>query len=175
MLWEFLAFGGKMATEIERRFLVKDGFDPAAIATRSIHIVQSYLPETGSWVIRVRSEVSGWKTLYHMTMKRALSDMANEEHDLLISPEEYEDILPSCYSRIEKTRYLIEHDERMWEVDLYADPAVDPRIIAEVELSSEDAMVSLPEWIGREVTGDRYFSNYQIAERLSKNNLSSTK
>ncbi len=156
-----------MATEIERRFLVKDGFDPAAIATRSIHIVQSYLPETGSWVIRVRSEIIGREACYHMTMKRALSGMTNEEHDVLISQTEYDDILSSCYSQIEKTRYLIDHESLTWEVDFYADPSVEPRIIAEVEIDSENMTVNLPDWIDREVTGERYYSNHQIADRLA--------
>lgn len=157
-----------MAEEIERRFLVVPDFNPEKFSYKSVNIAQSYLPHTGSWTIRVRREESRENIRHIVTMKLAVSGMTNKEYEHEITPEEYKDILSSCYSHIEKTRHYIKAGERTWEVDVYKDETVDPRILAEIELASEDENLKLPEWIAREITGDRYYSNHQIAERLTK-------
>jgi adenylate cyclase len=54
---------------------------------------------------------------------------------------------------IEKTRYLVPHDGLIWEVDVH-EGALQGLVLAEIELEHEDLAFTLPEWIGREVTGD---------------------
>jgi len=64
---------------------------------------------------------------------------------------------------IEKTRYRIPHEGLTWEVDVFEG---DNRglITAEVELKSEDQAVSIPDWVGEEVTKDpRYFNANLVA------------
>ena len=59
---------------------------------------------------------------------------------------------------IDKVRYLVEHGGHTWEVDVFAGDNAG-LVIAEVELASEDEAVSLPDWVGAEVTGDpRYYN-----------------
>jgi adenylate cyclase len=65
---------------------------------------------------------------------------------------------------IEKTRHLIEHDGRTWEVDVFAGTN-SGLVMAEIELEAEDADVSLPPWVGREVTDDQRYYNSSLAIR----------
>ena len=63
--------------------------------------------------------------------------------------------------QIEKTRYTIEHAGHAWDVDVFGG-ANKGLILAEVELKSPDEAVSLPPWIGSEVTGDPRFRNSKL-------------
>ena len=65
---------------------------------------------------------------------------------------------------VEKTRYRIPQGPVVWEVDEFEG---DNRglITAEVELKDENQSVTLPDWIGQEVTGDpRYFNANLVAK-----------
>ena len=69
---------------------------------------------------------------------------------------------------IEKTRYRVSHEGLAWEIDEFEG---DNRglIIAEVELKDETQSVTLPGWIGQEVTGDhRYFNANLVANPFSQ-------
>ena len=54
---------------------------------------------------------------------------------------------------IEKHRYIIKQDKLTWFVDEFHGPN-EGLVVAEVELQSENQEVDLPDWIGREVSGD---------------------
>ncbi len=61
---------------------------------------------------------------------------------------------------IEKTRYRITLGDLVWEVDEFHGEN-QGLIMAEVELSSEDQAIALPDWIGLEVSqDDRYYNSY---------------
>jgi adenylate cyclase len=61
---------------------------------------------------------------------------------------------------IAKTRYKIPYEGHSWEVDVF-EGENEGLVMAEVELQSEDETVVLPEWIGKEVSGDkRYYNSY---------------
>ena len=65
---------------------------------------------------------------------------------------------------IEKTRYRVEHQGLTWEIDEF-DGDNTGLIIAEVELEEEDQAIMLPDWVGKEVTGDpRYYNASLIAD-----------
>lgn len=156
-----------MAEEPERRFLLKDGFDPALVAHESDTLAQSYLRDTGAWIIRVRRwEGEHGAEAHYLTLKRPLTDVTNREYEPPISAEMYEDILNDTGVEVVKTRYSIRHAGRIWEVDVFHDERVRPRMIAEVELPHKDADLEIPPWVSEEVTGDRWYSNAAIAQRL---------
>jgi CYTH domain-containing protein len=49
------------------------------------------------------------------------------------------------------------------ELDIYDDPLLLPgHAVAEVELQTIDAHVDLPEWLGREITGESGTSNHAL-------------
>ena len=61
---------------------------------------------------------------------------------------------------IEKTRYLVNVGNHVFEVDeFYGDN--EGLFIAEVELESEDEAYEKPDWLGPEVTGNvRYYNSF---------------
>ena len=68
---------------------------------------------------------------------------------------------------IEKTRYRIEYQGLVWEVDEFEGENAG-LVIAEVELADADQAVALPAWIGEEVTADpRYYNASLIANPFS--------
>lgn len=157
-----------MASEPERRFLVQEGFDPAKLAITTTSYIQSYLPDTGAWVIRVRKTRETDGDRYYLTLKRPRSSITNTEFEPEITPEMYLDIVTETGADVVKTRHTIENAGHLWEVDVYEDPDVEPRMIAEVELSHETEPLAIPSWAGPEVTGDRWYSNAQIGARLTE-------
>jgi len=65
---------------------------------------------------------------------------------------------------IEKTRYRILHEGLMWEIDEFGGENRG-LITAEVELKDEHQVVTLPGWVGQEITGDpRYFNSNLVAK-----------
>jgi CYTH domain-containing protein len=67
--------------------------------------------------------------------------------------------------RVVKTRYEVPlEDGLVAEVDVYHE-ALDGLVTAEVEFDSESAseLFAAPEWLGREVTGDKRYANKALA------------
>lgn len=61
-----------------------------------------------------------------------------------------------------KMRYIIEHLGNKWEVDVFYGKNKG-LIIAEIELETEYDVVTLPEWIDREVSDDPKYYNSNLA------------
>ena len=68
--------------------------------------------------------------------------------------------------RVRKTRHRVDHDGLTIEVDVFAGE-LDGLVVAEVEFDSEAASNKFqgPDWLGREVTGERAYENECLAER----------
>ena len=62
---------------------------------------------------------------------------------------------------IEKRRYLVEYESHTFEVDEFFGQN-EGLTIAEVELSSADEAFERPEWLGREVTGQKHYYNSHL-------------
>ena len=68
---------------------------------------------------------------------------------------------------IDKTRHIAMHDGMKWEVDVFHGENEGLRV-AEVELESEDQVISLPDWAGQEVSEDpRYYNSHLSREPFS--------
>jgi len=68
---------------------------------------------------------------------------------------------------IEKTRYRVESHGMVWEIDRFEGDNAG-LVVAEVELEEEGQAIVLPDWVGKEVTGDRrYYNANLIAEPYS--------
>jgi CYTH domain-containing protein len=63
---------------------------------------------------------------------------------------------------IEKYRYLITHEGKTWEVDVFKG-ANEGLIVAEIELSSETETFDLPTWVHTEVTDDPRYYNSRLS------------
>lgn len=67
------------------------------------------------------------------------------------------------YPSVSKCRYEWRgEDGLLWEVDEFQGE-LDGLVLAEVELPDENHPVELPPWLGLEITGDRSWSNAQLA------------
>ncbi|OCW57943.1 CYTH domain-containing protein [Hoeflea olei] len=148
-----------MASEIERKFLVESD-DWRGLVQSSRPIVQAYVAIDGDTSLRVR--ISGG-TKASITLKVGVSDMTREEFEYAVPLDDARAMVAASRGRlIEKTRHLIPAGSHLWEVDVFGG-SLSGLVIAEVELSSEDETPALPAWLGREITGDRAYTNAMLA------------
>ncbi len=146
--------------EIERKFLVrKKGGEYKKAAFSVSRIKQGYIPADGATVrIRVRDE-KAFLTIKSHSLNGGLTRYEFEQE---IPMADAEQLLNLCKGGfIDKSRYLVQSGKHVFEVDeFYGDNA--GLVMAEVELASEDEPYEKPEFVGKEVTGDRRFRNSSL-------------
>ena len=153
-----------MATEIERKFLLKND-SWRKEANESSMIRQGYLAGTEKSSIRVR--VSGEKA--NINIKSATLDVTRQEYEYAIPLSEANEILDTLCecSLIEKTRYHVQHGNHVWEVDeFYGDNQ--GLVVAEIELNSADENFERPDWVGEEVSDDTRYYNVCLVKHPYK-------
>jgi adenylate cyclase len=146
-----------MATETERKFLIKSEFKHLAVS--KIEIVQSYLSIDPGKTIRLR--ITDDKAFLTVKTRITKDSITRNEWEFEITMEDAIEIMGICLpGKIVKTRYLIPNGKHTFEVDVFHDKN-EGLIIAEIELSSEDEIFEKPDWLGKEVTGipEYYNSN----------------
>jgi CYTH domain-containing protein len=146
------------ATEIERKFLVRDD-SWRHCADNGQVLQQAYLSHRNQSCVRVRL-IDGH--CGYLTIKFPMSRLAKEEYEYEIPVGEARDLLLAAGHILEKTRYRVLHDDRHWQVDVFAEP-YEGLTLAEIEMASEDDRFTLPQWLGREVTGNNRYSNRAMA------------
>jgi adenylate cyclase len=148
-----------MPTEIERKFLVADeGW--RTVADRGHRFRQGYLAETGSAVVRVRTDDAQRGIL---TIKSASPGLSRMEYEYPIPVSDAEGLMELCQGWVvEKVRFRVPHGDATWEVDVYSGDN-QGLVIAEIELKSEEDAIVVPPWAGREVTGDRRYYAASLA------------
>lgn len=145
-----------MAIEIERKFLVRNtAFLQHQTGTA---FKQGYLNREG---VTVRVRVAGEQAF--LTIKGKTRGLSRSEFEYPIPIADAKQMLALCaLPAIEKTRYLIDHADKCWEVDVFHG-ANQGLIIAEVELDNENESLTLPDWVGREVSHEARYFNSQLA------------
>ena len=145
-----------MNLEIERKFLVTS--DAYKINSKFTNIRQAYLSVSDNMAIRIRLE--GINASINIKFKK--TDRINHEFEYMIPIDEARSLFKmSPFSVIEKTRYIVKYEGRIWEVDEFKD-SNRGLIIAEIELNDEDELFELPPWIGKEVTTDYRYLNSSL-------------
>jgi len=153
-----------MAIEIERKFLLAD--DSWRGLGSGSHYRQGYLSTEPGRTVRVR--VAAGKG--YLTIKGKTINASRAEYEYAIPLQDASAMLDELCKRplIEKTRYRIEYQGLLWEVDEFEGENAG-LVIAEVELAAEGQAVVLPAWIGEEVTADsRYYNASLIANPFSR-------
>lgn len=144
--------------EIERKYLIKR-LPENLSQYQCKKIAQGYICTNP--VVRIRKSDDE----YYLTYK-GKGLMAREEHNLPLTKEGYEHMLPKIDGRlIEKSRYLIPLDGKLTaELDIFEGDLA-PLIIVEVEFDSIDVANSFipPEWFGEDVTESRKYHNSNLA------------
>lgn len=149
-----------MATEIERKFLVRGDFSREVSSAQ--RIVQGYIcSQPGRTVrIRIRGE-EGFLTIKGPSDDKGLSRYEFEQEISLVDAEK---LLALCEpGAIDKVRHLVPHGGHLWEVDVFHG-ANEGLVMAEIELTSEDEAFDKPEWLGEEVSGDRRYYNSMLTK-----------
>ena len=148
-----------MGTEIERKFLVTD--TRFLSGQQGTAYKQGYLNREGC-TVRVR--IAGDQAF--LTIKGKTVGFSRAEFEYSIPLVDAEEMLASLCALppIEKTRYLIDHAGKCWEVDVFHG-ANQGLVVAEIELTHENESFDLPPWIGAEVSEDPRYFNSQLASK----------
>ncbi len=147
-----------MATEIERKFIVKGDFSKDVF--NSQRIVQGYLSSSPGRTVRVR--IRGTKG--YLTIKGPSDDkgLSRHEFEYEIPLADAEQLLKLCEpGAIDKVRHLARVGTHVWEVDVFHG-ANEGLVMAEIELASENEPFEMPAWVGEEVSGDRRYYNSML-------------
>jgi adenylate cyclase len=149
-----------MATEIERKFLV----DAAKLGPlgRGTRVVQGYLCSAKERTVRVR--IIGDEGRF--TVKGEAEGISRKEYEYPIPLADAREMLDGLCERpfIDKTRHLVAHGGRTWEVDVFHGDN-EGLVVAEIELEGAADAVELPPWAAKEVTDDHRYSNSSLAKR----------
>ncbi len=150
-----------MATETERKFLVRDD-SYKELAFSHSRIRQGYICRESGRTVRVRTR----DDRAYLTIKgpRQADGLSHYEFEKEIAIDEACELMKLCLpGMVDKTRWLVRHADHVFEVDeFYGDNQ--GLVMAEVELARADEPVELPDFIGEEVTADRRYYNSRLSE-----------
>lgn len=146
-----------MATEIERKFLVD--MDRLGPLESGVAMRQGFVATAEPTVVRVRiADNRAW-----LTLKSAGKGAVRTEFEYPIPAADAEQILARmCGGKaIEKTRYLRQYGDHLWEIDVFEGSNAG-LVVAEVELGSEQEAFQRPGWVTEEVTGEARYYNVNL-------------
>ncbi len=148
-----------MGKEIERKFLVRDE-SYRQMASDVVEIKQGYISMRPAGTVRVRLKGND----AYLTVKGRNDGAVRDEWEYRISVEDARQMLERVTEGtvISKKRYMVNYEGHTWEVDEFAGDLAG-LVVAEVELKSIDEPVSMPDFIGEEVTGDSRYYNSTLA------------
>ena len=146
--------------EIERKFLVKELPDNLG-ESRCLVIEQGYLAiESAGRQVRLRKTDSGTS----LTFKVGRGSH-REEREIKLSPNQFAVLWPGTEGRrLRKLRYEVPWGDLLIEVDIYRGRHAG-LVVAEVEFPDPASCRKFrsPLWFGREVTGEKRYSNVRLA------------
>lgn len=148
-----------MGKEIERKFLVS-GTAWQDLVEADIRILQFYLAAAPGRTVRIRISDGASAEL---TLKFGATARERDEFEYTIPLAEAVEMLDFALGRvIEKTRHHVRHRGYLYEVDVFGGPLAG-LVVAELETPEDVPDEMLPEWLGREVTGEPKFYNASLA------------
>ena len=147
-----------MAIEIERKFLVDKRKMRGLKFLSSEKIFQGYLSRDPTVRVRLKGERG------FLTIKSLTRGISRQEFEYEIPTADAEELLKLCGRKVlKKYRRKIFYGGHIWEIDFFAGRHAG-LILAEVELSSPDEPVDLPDWITVEVSGDKRYYNSNLVK-----------
>ena len=146
--------------EIERKFLIKR-LPLEILHSRHYRIAQGYLAnERGGRHVRLRKKAR----TASLTFKVGRASN-REEREIRLSSKQFATLWPATTGRrLRKTRYEVPWKNLTIEIDIYHGRN-HGLIVAEVEFPNQTSRRKFkpPPWFGREITGERRYSNVQLA------------
>jgi adenylate cyclase len=153
-----------MPQEIERKFLVaNDGWKSSVVG--STRIRDGLVAILNGRKARVRI-IGDHATV---ALKGEHKGLGRSEFEYPIPTSDAEEILRTmCDDRLlEKARYYVPHAGLTWEIDVY-EGILKGVVIAEVELDRADRLLQLPDWIGKEITGDVRYTKFNMEKEAKR-------
>ncbi len=149
-----------MPQEIERKYLLSSNAWKA-LSHQSIRMHQGYLCNNSQSSVRIRIE----NQAANINIKSMTVGISRAEYEYSIPVEEAKELLDTLCKKpqVQKTRYLVSHSGKLWEIDEFKGDNKG-LIVAEIELESEDEVIELPEWVGKEVSHHERYYNMRLAE-----------
>lgn len=153
-----------MATEIERKFLVRDD-SWRTVVLRRASFRQGYLESNERVSVRVRVE----DRRANLNIKSGTLGIERLEYEYTIPLQDAEDMLDRLADGplVEKTRYYVEHQGHTWEIDVFSGDNAG-LVVAEIELASADEAFARPDWLGDEVSLEKRYYNVLLARHPYK-------
>jgi len=149
-----------MATEIERKFLLKNNSwrDSCSVGKKYL---QGYL--VGSKLASVRVRLEGDDA--YLNIKSLTLGITRTEYEYAIPKKDALELLEKLCIKplISKTRYLFAFENKTWEIDVFEGDNVG-LIVAEIELEFENEKFKLPDFIAEEVSDDVRYYNVNLVE-----------
>lgn len=147
-----------MEMEIERKFLVdKRKMHELTFSSESL-IKQGYLSSNPTVRVRIKDNRG------FLTIKSSTRGISRQEFEYEIPLDDAEELLKLCERDVlKKYRRTVEFGGHVWEIDFFMGRLAG-LVLAEVELSSADEFVELPDWIRHEVSRDRRYSNSNLVK-----------
>lgn len=146
-----------MAFEIEHKYLVKDD-TYRKLAFEKIEIAQGYLNRVPERTVRVRIANDS----AYLTVKGKNRGDMRLEFEYQVPVADARIMLTLCEPGIiEKTRYKVDWDGNVWEVDEFHG-AKEGLVLAEIELSESTHSYTIPPFVGMEVTGNPAYYNSSL-------------
>lgn len=159
--------GGKHI-EIQQYYLSEVTHENGIIAWRGKSLIEDLrdFTEIATWRIRSLVDATGFKAV--LTAKGKRIGASATEYEWELSSQSFEQLNLKGLPTVIKTRYLwTGEDGLLWEVDEF-EGSLSGLIIAEVELEREDQIVTIPNWVGLELTHLRGWSNAALAEMIGQ-------
>ena len=127
-------------------------------------IKQGYLSSDIDRNVRVRLYGEKGK----LTIKGRTKNLSRAEFEYDIPLEEAKALIEMCERPIiAKTRYLVKAQGNTWEIDVF-EGENEGLIVAEIELANENQAITLPDWIGEEVSQDTRYYNVALIKHPFK-------
>jgi len=155
-----------MNKEIERKFLVLNN-NFINEAEKSSKIIQGYLSKDPERTIRIRIiEDKAFLTIKGITKQNGSERF---EYEKEINKQDALQLLDLCLPGIiSKTRYYIHKKNHVFEVDVFNNENKG-LILCEIELNNINDTFEKPDWLGKEVTGNKQYYNSYLSEQLYSN------
>jgi len=150
-----------MAVETERRFLLaSNSWRDHVVSCR--FLAQGYLNTAPEVAVRIRRDGEN----SFLTIKGSSTGASRPEFEYAIPNTDADQILKLlCKGRtVKKTRHNVPLNGHTWEIDVF-EGENSGLVIAEVELQSELEHLTIPAWIGLEITGKHEYSNAALAQK----------
>jgi adenylate cyclase len=154
-----------MGVEIERKFLVDHKKWRSIAKPQGTHYRQGYVLNDSNRTIRIRvTDTQGY-----ITIKGASEGISRKEYEYKIPAGDGIELLDGfAKSEVEKIRYRVEFEGKLWEVDEFLGDNKG-LIMAEIELGNENDEFKKPAWVTREVSDDERYYNSNLSVNPYKN------